>query len=153
MRLEQVQEYKRLIYDAQMIEMDISSLMEEYNLACQPLYIPGMPLDRIPGGSWPSDRAGNMAVRMADGSPPEKALPLLYAIRAKEKALAAKKRSIKTIETWLSMLPEREKWVVMNHIIENTPWRLLIYKYRCAYGEVISIDTLKRLQHKAFEKG
>lgn len=153
MKIEQVQTYKRLVYDAKMLAVEIEALRDEFTLACQPSYFPGMSFDGIPNCSMASDRTGNTASRLADNTIPEDAQQLQLLISEKEKALAAKKRDIQIIDIWLSLLPERENWVVTNHIIENIPWHLVVYRYRSVYGESISIDSLKRMQRKAFEKG
>lgn len=149
MILEQLQQYKRVTYDLKMLEIEIEELRAQYQLLSEPSYINAVSYDYIPGGGL-SDLTGRLAAAVIDG---DMVKDLQQIIRGKEYKLSEMLRKIKRIDVWLSSLPERERFVINAHLIEDVPWRLLVYKYKSTYGENVSIDTLKRLQRKALEKG
>lgn len=145
MVLEQLQQYKKLVYDKNMLEIEIEELKAHFQMLSEPSYISPINYDRIPSGGI-SDQTGRLAAAVIDGDM-EKGLQ--QRIRDREYKLSQLQREIKKIDVWLCSLSDRERWVITQHIIEGLPWRIVRYKFINEYGEEASTDTLKRLQHKA----
>ena len=56
------------------------------------------------------------------------------------------------VQSWLSGLAERERWVVEAQVIDGVFWRDVASRYRQHFEEDCSKDTLKRYRDRALEK-
>ena len=109
-------------------------------------------LDGLPRSGHVSDPTARIAVQELSGAIPPHAAELHRQIEEKEDSLEDIKLEIREIDSWLEWLPERERWVVTEHLIEGNPWRTVIYKYKLTFGEEYSKDTLARLQRAALAR-
>lgn len=62
------------------------------------------------------------------------------------------KLTVAYVDSWLSGLSERERWIVEQQIIEARFWREIQTDYSRHFEEICSKDTLKRLRARALEK-
>lgn len=56
------------------------------------------------------------------------------------------------VDSWLSGLNDRERWIVEQQVIEARFWKDVQMEYRRQFEEICSKDTLKRLRSRAMEK-
>ena len=88
---------------------------------------------------WESE-AGGRALRMQ---------AQIDALRAEREERQLRARFV---ESWLSGLPERERWVIERHIIEGEIWHDIAPQFNARFMDDVSHDRLKRIQKKALEK-
>ena len=56
------------------------------------------------------------------------------------------------VSAWLNGLPERERWIVEHQVIDGEYWKEVVCKFKTAFQEETSKDSLKRLKQRAMEK-
>ena len=62
-----------------------------------------------------------------------------------------RKKTVDYVSSWLSGLPERERWMIETQVIDGVTWREILNKYPERFGEYRSKDTLKRIRDRAIE--
>ena len=60
-------------------------------------------------------------------------------------------KTVEYVEGWLAGLPERERWMVEQQIIDGVICREIVAKYTEKFGEYRSKDTLKRIRDRALD--
>ena len=143
---ERLQAYKEFVYKAKQLSIEIEKMRRELKRISRPSYVASPVLDGLPRSGHVSDPTARIAVQELSGAIPPHAAELHRQIEEKEDSLEDIKLEIREIDSWLEWLPERERWVVTEHLIEGNPWRTVIYKYKLTFGEEYSKDTLARLQ-------
>lgn len=109
-------------------------------------------LTDMPHGTQVGNPTEKFGLMLASGWESEELKDLLeqYAkIKAQHSNLEI---TVSFVESWLSGLTERERWVVEQQIIEGRFWRDIQTDYRKRFEEICSKDTLKRLRARAMEK-
>ena len=149
---ERLQAYKEFVYKAKQLSIEIEKMRRELKRISRPSYVASPVLDGLPRSGHVSDPTARIAVQELSGAIPPHAAELHRQIEEKEDSLEDIKLEIREIDSWLEWLPERERWVVTEHLIEGNPWRTVIYKYKLTFGEEYSKDTLARLQRAALAR-
>ena len=62
-----------------------------------------------------------------------------------------RRKTVDYVSSWLSGLPERERWMIEMQVVDGVIWREIITKYTERFGEYRSKDTLKRIRDRAME--
>ena len=115
-------------------------------------------LDGAPRATTPSNPTERIALTLAEGSAFARsdAGAQVKRIEAQIAALASELESgrlqVQYVDSWLSGLPERERWVIERHVIEGEIWHDVIASFNARFGDDISRDRLKRLQQRALER-
>lgn len=149
---ERVAAYKDLVYKAKQMGIEIEKMRRELKKISRPSYVSSPVLNGIPRSGNISDPTARIAVQELTGFIPPHATELKQRIEEKEELLEDLKLEIREVDFWLEWLPERERWVVTEHLIQGNPWRTVIYKFTQVFGEEYSKDTLARLQRAAFTR-
>lgn len=149
---ERVQAYKDFVYKAKQLSIEIEKMRRELKRISRPSYVASPVLDGVPRSGHVSDPTARIAVQELSGAIPPHAAELHRQIEEKEDSLEDVKLEIQEIDSWLEWLPERERWIVTEHLIERNPWRTVIYKFKQTFGEEYSKDTLARLQRAALAR-
>ena len=152
MTLERIGAYKDLIYRAAQYSIEIEKMQKEFERISSPSYVKSPALDGGPRSGNISDPTAHIAVQELTGYIPPQAKDFKQQIEEKEGLLEDLKLEIREIDSWLQWLPERERWVVTEHLIEKNPWRTVIFKYKQEFGEQYSKDTLARFQRTALAR-
>ena len=116
-------------------------------------------LDGMPRGGAPFDsRTERVALALADGSAFD-AEAFQAAVRRLEAEIdrlraerAEQQLGVAYVESWLSGLPERERWVIERHVIDGEIWHDIITEFNARFDDAVSRDRLKRIQQRALEK-
>ena len=149
---ERVEAYKDLVYKAKQFGIEIERMRRELKRISRPSYVNSPALDGLPRSGHVSDPTARIAIQELSGAVPPHAAELHRSIEEKEDSLEDIKLEIQEIDSWLEWLPERERWVVTEHLIEGNPWRTVIYKFKQEFGEEYSKDTLARFQRAALAR-
>lgn len=149
---ERVASYKDFVYKAKQLSIEIEKMRRELKRISRPSYVGSPVLDGLPRSGHVSDPTARIAIQELTGSVPPHAEELNRLIEEKEDSLEDVKLEIQEIDSWLEWLPERERWIVTEHLIERNPWRTVIYKFKQTFGEEYSKDTLARLQRAALAR-
>ena len=124
------------------MELDLTTAM----VAPKPQEITDMPHGTQVGN--PTER---YALRLVEGLQ-DKDLQEIEAKIAKLQAEYDDRHStVEYVSSWLSGLPERERWVVETQVIDGVFWRDVLIRYRQQFGIDASKDTLQRVKAKAME--
>ena len=139
------------------IQREIRAVRERLsrNMASAPVSrLVGAPRSTTTAGS-PTERLG---LALADGrcwaSDEARAAlqPLEDALARLEREREANRLLAQYVESWLTGLPERERWVIERHIIEGEIWHEVIPQFKTRFGDEVSRDRLKRMQQRALER-
>lgn len=152
MTVERLSSYKDLVYRSKLLENEIEKMRLELKRISRPSYVASPVLDGLPRSGHVSDPTARIAIQEISGAIPPHAAELHRQIEETEDALEDIKLEIREIDSWLEWLPERERWVVTEHLIERNPWRTVIYKFKHTFGEEYSKDTLARFQRAALAR-
>ena len=120
--------------------------------ACAP---PVSRLTGMPRGGAPGDPTARTALMLMDGrafedSPQRQEIDRLEGEIARLRAEREEKQlRVRFVDSWLSGLPERERWVIERHVIEGEIWHDIIQQFNLRYMDDVSKDRLKRMQQKA----
>ena len=152
MTSERLQKYKDLVYKAKQLSIEIERMRQELKRISRRSYVNSPVMDGLPRSGNVSDPTARIAVQELTGSLPPHAVEFSRLIEEKESLLEDLKLEIMEIDSWLDWLPERERWVVTEHLIQGNPWRTVIYKFKQTFGEEYSKDTLARFQRAALAR-
>ena len=115
-------------------------------------------LTGLPRGSGTGSPTERVALALIDGQAYEESEAGARArrMRAQIAALRSEREErqlrARFVESWLSGLPERERWVIERHIIEGEIWHDIAPQFNARFMDDVSHDRLKRIQKKALEK-
>lgn len=113
----------------------------------KPQQITDMPRGTAIGN--PTEKFGLM---LASGYSTEESKSLEIKIAAMDDEYKERRSRVVFVESWLSGLTERERWMVETQVIDGTFWKDVGVQYAQRFGENVSKDTLKRLRDKAMAK-
>ncbi len=135
-------EIKRLEAELEREKRDIAA--EAVASATAPRVLDGMPHER--GISKPTERLG---IALADGWIPTHMRDLMDDIDADRRELARRELERAFVSAWLDGLPDRERWIIQQQVIDHVYWRDVAARYALVWGVDYSIDTLKRIKARA----
>lgn len=129
---------------------EISRMMD--SLAEDASAIRPQQISDMPHGSGVGNPTERIALMLASGwvSDEIKAMQNELAVLQREHDV----RSLGTryVESWLSGLTVRERWILTHQVIDGEYWKEVIAKFKDDFGEDISKDSLKRLKQRALGK-
>ena len=109
-------------------------------------------LSGMPFGGAISDPTGKLGARLADGYEPIELSEIELEIGTKIEELRHKEVCVWCIETGLSSLTPKERYLVECKYIQNDFWRNIIENFNSKFGEVyVSKEPLKRMIERALE--
>ena len=132
-----------------LLEHDIETLKRN---AVYDLTLKGHSLDGMPHGTGISKPTEAAAIRLAGGYLPDEAIEMQQRIKSLQNELNALNLATTLVEAWLTGLSLQERFVIQAHELDNVPWRLIGFSYEKEFGEMRSVDTLKRLKRKALQE-
>ena len=115
-------------------------------------------LDGMPRGGAGDSRTERIALSLADGSAfagseaQREVRRLESEIARLRRERAERQLGIEYVDSWLSGLPERERWVIERHLIDGEIWHDIITEFNARFTDAVSRDRLKRIQQRALEK-
>ena len=97
----------------------------------------------------PTERYG---LRLAVGLDNEELKAIKLRLAALREEYDRRQLTVMYVQSWLSGLTERERWVVEAQVIDGVFWKDVCSRYRQRFEEDCSKDTLKRCRDRALEK-
>lgn len=109
-------------------------------------------LSDMPHGTAIGNPTENMAVMLASGWVPDYVKEMQNNLAELKAEYNSRYLSVLFVSSWLKGLSERERWIVERQIIDGEYWKDIIVKYKAAFAEDTSKDSLKRLKRRALDK-
>ena len=113
----------------------------------KPQQITDMPRGTAIGN--PTEKFGLM---LASGYTSDEVKALEADIAARKAEYRERRDRVVFVQSWLSGLTERERWMVETQVIDAVFWKDVGVQYAARFGENVSKDTLKRLRDRAMDK-
>lgn len=121
--------------------------MDEDVTAVRPQQLSGMPHGTTVGN--PTEKLGIM---LASGWVPDDILEMQAELKETKQEHEQRYFTVLFVSAWLNGLPERERWIVEHQVIDGEYWKEVVCKFKTAFQEETSKDSLKRLKQRAMEK-
>ena len=121
--------------------------MDEDVTAVRPQQLSGMPHGTTVGN--PTEKLGIM---LASGWVPDDILEMQAELKETRQEHEQRYFTVLFVSAWLNGLPERERWIVEHQVIDGEYWKEVVCKFKTAFQEETSKDSLKRLKQRAMEK-
>ena len=109
-------------------------------------------LNGMPHGTDVSSPTERIAVMFASGSKPTYIVELEKIIEELKCEYRRKWTTVVFVESWLQCLTDRERWIIVQQVIDGVTWRELTMQYEHCFGEARTRDGLKKLKQKALSK-
>ncbi len=106
----------------------------------------------MPHGCEVGDPTARLAQRIADGDTPEYLREMEAEMRKKLEEYSRRTTMIAYVESWLHVLNERERYVVKTQWLEGSTWRELISGFQEQFGDIYSLQGLRKIRNRAFTK-
>lgn len=106
----------------------------------------------MPHGTGISNPTERIGMLVADGWKPEVVKQMEKDIQLLNAEYQTRMRNVKYVDSWLSGLPERERWMIEQQVIDGVFWRDLTALFRIRFGADCSKDTLKRIRERGLMK-
>ena len=106
----------------------------------------------MPHGCEVGDPTARLAQRIADGDTPEYLREMEAEMRKKLEEYSRRTTMIAYVESWLHVLNERERYVVKTQWLEGNTWRELISGFQEQFGDIYSLQGLRKIRNRAFTK-
>ncbi len=132
------------------LEHDIASA--ERNLISDSVSIGGQNMDGMPHGTSISNPTEQVAVRIASGYKPDYLVKMETELKEVKDEYNEKVVTVIFVDAWLKCLPERERWVIENQVIDSVSWRELVCQYPIKFGETRTKRGLQLMRDKAMER-
>ena len=103
-------------------------------------------LDGLPRGGGISDPTGRLGVKLADGAPVSAEVTALEErLKDIEEALDISRNDMRYMNTWISILLDRELLLVNRKLIEGQTWPEVARGYQERFGDEMNEKTLRRM--------
>lgn len=132
------------------LESDID--VAQRNLASDIALAHNYELSDMPHGTQVGQPTERLALQLASDWQPDYLVAMKQQLAEYRKEQSEREMNRLFVRGWLSGLPEREKWLIENQIIDRVYWRDILIRYKQKFGTDISKDTLKRVKAKALEQ-
>ena len=106
----------------------------------------------MPRGTSVSDPTGKLGALFAAGYTPEHIRQVEKQIKAKKRERARKQVTVTLVDSALTGLTDRERFVVERKFIDGMFWRELIEAYKAAFEMHYSKSALKKITDAALDK-
>lgn len=133
-----------------LLEKEIERRMKAlpFDLSC-----PQSPqLSDMPHGTSLSNPTERIAILLASGWLPDDIQAMQAELAALREEYDRQYHAALFVSSWLKGLTERERWIVEHQVMDGEYWKDVVLKYRAAYAEDMSKDSLKRLKQRALDK-
>lgn len=124
-----------------------TATMDEDIITIQAQQLTGMPHGTTVGN--PTERLGIM---LASGWIPNDITEMQDELKKARQEYDQRHANVLFVTAWLNGLPERERWIVEHQVVDGEYWKEVAAKYKTAFLEDYSKDSLKRLKQRAMEK-
>lgn len=112
----------------------------------------GKEMDGMPHGTNVGNPTERMGIMLADGYQSEHLIERQAELDEAQKEYNDKLPTVVFVEAWLKGLPERERWVIENQVIDSVTWREIMSQYPIRFGETRTKRGLQILRDRAMEK-
>ena len=106
----------------------------------------------LPHGSSVGDPTASLAQRIADGETPEHLKTLEREIAGRQEEYRKNAAVVTYVDSWMRVLNERERFVVNEHSLKGEFWRGVVNEFQNRFGEIYSVQGLKKIHARAIEK-
>jgi len=137
---------------AEIAELERQYKQLEYDLTTAMVAPRAQQITDMPHGTEVGNPTERYAMRLVEGLKDADLDALRVKLAALESEYNERNVTIMYVESWLSGLPERERWVIEAQVIDGVFWKDVCCRYRQRYGEDCSKDTLKRCRDRALER-
>lgn len=121
--------------------------------AIQDMAAPGAQnLDGMPHGTAISSPTERIAIMFAEGKSPRHIDELDSYLKSLRQEYAEKCPTVIFVDAWLSGLADRERWIIIQQVIDGVTWREIADQYNQIFGTTRSKSGLKKLRTRALEK-
>ena len=141
---------KYLMAEIEEINEDLRSLKaSSYADAVSPR---GQDLSGMPHGTDVGQPTEQIAIAFASGCKPPYIAELEKIVAGLQAEYKSKHTTVMFVECWLQCLTDRERWVVVQQVIDGVTWREMTTQYEMCFGEGRTRDGLRKLKQKALAK-
>ena len=105
----------------------------------------------MPHGTGITNPTEKFGLMLAEGYTTQRMDELTREIAELQAELDERTQNVQYVSSWLSGLPERERWMVETQVIDGVFWKDVASRYRKKFEEDVSKDTLKRIRDKAMD--
>ena len=106
----------------------------------------------MPHGTQISNPTEQLGIMLAEGYKTDYQRELEGKLAALEAKYDKVHVMIEYVDSWLSGLNEKDRFIVESQVINQVSWREVVNQYRDRFKESFSKDTLKRIKDKALLK-
>lgn len=137
---------------AEIAELERRYKQTEYDLTTAMVSPGAQVLSDMPRGTSVGNPTERYAMRLVEGLNDQELKDIEIKIAALKAEHEQRSTTVMYVQSWLSGLAERERWVVEAQVIDGVFWRDVASRYRQHFEEDCSKDTLKRYRDRALEK-
>lgn len=154
----------RMLSDARMnrgrllhLQAEIARLNDEIdravkNLAYDAAVAHNYELSDMPRGTSVSQPTERIGLQLASGWEPDDVKAMRAELDAAMEEAEWRELDDHFVHAWLEGLPDRERWLIQNQVIDGVFWRDVLIRYRREFGTDVSKDTLQRVKARAMER-
>lgn len=152
-----LKEYRLFVGRCGHLETEIASLekqiqRERSQIAGDLASISPAPMNGMPHGSGITNPTEKSGLMLASGYTPPHIIEMEQALSKLRQEYNEKYSTVLFVEAWLKGLTEKERWLVEQQVIDAVFWKEIVVRFRTAFGEDCSKDSLKRLKQRALGK-
>jgi len=139
------------------VEAEIVRLKGELKAAMQNLALDmstahNYELSDMPRGGQVGQPTERIALKLASGWKPDYIEKIEQEIAVYEAEHTVRNLNRMFVESWLSGLPERERWLIETQVIDGVFWNDVLIRYRQKFGIDVGKKTLQRVKAKAMNR-
>lgn len=109
-------------------------------------------LSDMPHGTMVGSPTERLGIMLASGWIPDDIREMQEELKAYRQEYERRYFTVLFVSAWLGGLNERERWILEHQVIDGEFWKEVIAKFRAAFHEDTSKDSLKRLKQRALDK-
>ena len=110
------------------------------------------PMNGMPHGSGVTNPTEKSGLMLASGYTPPHIVEMERELSKLRQEYNEKHLIVLFVGAWLKGLTDKERWIVEQQVIDAIFWKEVVSRFRVAFGEDCSKDSLKRLKQRALEK-
>ena len=137
---------------AEIAELQSSIADAERNLATDLAWAHSYELSDMPHGTAVSQPTEKIGLQLASGWKPDYIVTMQQRLAECEREQQEREINRMFVDGWLKGLPDRERWLIENQVIDKVFWRDILIRYRQRFETDLSKDTLQRVKARALEQ-
>lgn len=110
------------------------------------------PMTGMPHGSGVTNPTEKSGLMLASGYTPPHIVEMEQELSKLRQEYNEKYPTVLFVGAWLKGLTDKERWIVEQQVIDAIFWKEVVSRFRTAFGEDCSKDSLKRLKQRALDK-